>query len=381
MKNENNRHIFRTMRMTHGSLFSGIGGFDLAAQWCGWENAFWCETNPFCRRILGYYFNKSKGYGDIKETDFREWRGGVDVLTAGFPCQPFSTAGRRGGSADDRYLWPEVIRVIREVRPTWFVGENVAGITSMVQPGSEVEVESSKTLFGEDCRETVLRQQYVVETICDDLEQAGYTIVPVIIPACSVGAPHRRDRVFFMAQRADAGIEGVQRGRKNGVYELRAVAHTDGKLLERRLCKKQEYELESFYLSKMEQFKASGNAGFEGENVAHADGFDGDLSGFCAGAVLQHETSGIRGNIAPDAAGGRRRQNDESKPAGQPEQDIPDWRSFPTQSPVCWRDDGLSDRLAGITFPAWRRQSIEAFGNAIVPQVVYETFSIINKTV
>lgn len=98
--------------MTHASLFSGIGGAEVAAAMLGWENVFHCEINPFCRRVLEYWFPNSKSYEDITKTHFDEWRGRVDVLTGGFPCQPFSYAGKRGGANDDRYLWPHMCRAI-----------------------------------------------------------------------------------------------------------------------------------------------------------------------------------------------------------------------------------------------------------------------------
>lgn len=99
--------------MTHGSLFSGIGGFDLAAAWAGWTNVFNCEIDPFCRRVLKYHFPESEQYEDIRTKDFTVWRDRVDVLTGGFPCQPFSLAGKRKGTADDRYLWPAMLGVVR----------------------------------------------------------------------------------------------------------------------------------------------------------------------------------------------------------------------------------------------------------------------------
>ncbi|MCH6574357.1 MAG: DNA cytosine methyltransferase [Bacteroidetes bacterium] len=114
--------------MNHGSLFSGIGGFDLAAQWMGWENKFHCEINPFCRKILKYYWPRARTYEDIKQTNFSIWRGSIDILTGGFPCQPYSQAGKRLGKKDDRHLWPEMLRAIREIKPTWVVGENVYGL-------------------------------------------------------------------------------------------------------------------------------------------------------------------------------------------------------------------------------------------------------------
>lgn len=142
--------------MTHASLFSGIGGFDLAAEWMGWHNAFHCEINGFCTKILNYHFPDAEHYTDITRTDFSKWRGRIDVLSGGFPCQPFSLAGQRKGADDNRYLWPQMLRAIREIRPTWVVGENVAGILTVVQPGAEVEVGGQASLFGEDYRKRVL---------------------------------------------------------------------------------------------------------------------------------------------------------------------------------------------------------------------------------
>ena len=114
--------------MNHGSLFSGIGGFDLAAEWMGWNNIFHCEIEEFPRKILQYYWPKATTYEDIKQTDFSIHRGSIDILTGGFPCQPYSTAGKRKGKEDERHLWPEMLRAIREIQPTWIVGENVLGL-------------------------------------------------------------------------------------------------------------------------------------------------------------------------------------------------------------------------------------------------------------
>lgn len=155
--------------MNHASLFSCIGGFDLAAREVGWNNVFQCEIDPFCQSVLKYYFPKTVLYEDIKRTDFTSWKGKIDVLTGGFPCQPFSVAGQRKGADDDRYLWPEMLRVIRETRPLWVIGENVAGITNMVQPGSETDVETKSDQDEENYKETILEQEYIINTICDDL--------------------------------------------------------------------------------------------------------------------------------------------------------------------------------------------------------------------
>ncbi|WP_294591804.1 DNA cytosine methyltransferase [uncultured Rikenella sp.] len=188
--------------MTHASLFSGIGGFDLAAEWAGWTNLFNCEIDPFCQRVLKYHFPNAEQYTDIRTTDFTLWRDRIDVLTGGFPCQPFSVAGKRQGTDDPRHLWPEMLRAIREIRPRWIVGENVRGILSW-------------------------NGGMVFEQVCADLEAAGYEVQPLILPACSVGAPHRRDRVWFVAHRTDAGSE-TERGRSDGVLSDGLAANTDG---------------------------------------------------------------------------------------------------------------------------------------------------------
>ena len=144
--------------MTHASVFSGIGGPEVAATMLGWENLFHCEINPFGRQVLDYWYPNSKSYEDITTADFSEWRGRVDVLTGGFPCQPFSYAGRRRGAEDDRYLWPSMYRAIDEIQPTWVlrgakrqsraVAENVAGILTFErsrQTGSGVSLRAKET--------------------------------------------------------------------------------------------------------------------------------------------------------------------------------------------------------------------------------------------
>jgi hypothetical protein len=116
--------------MNHASLFSGIGGFDLAAEWVGWNNVFHCEWNPFGQKILKHHFPKSISYNDITKTDFTIHRGEIDILTGGFPCQPYSTAGLRKGKADERHLFPEMLRAIKEIKPKWVIGENVRGLVN-----------------------------------------------------------------------------------------------------------------------------------------------------------------------------------------------------------------------------------------------------------
>ena len=160
--------------MKHGSLFSGIGGFDLAAEWAGWENMFHCEWNPFGQKVLKHYWPNAATYEDITKTDFTIWRGRIDILTGGFPCQPYSAAGKRLGKEDERHLWPEMLRTIREIQPRWVVGENVLGLVNW-------------------------NGGLVFEEVQADLEAEGYEVQPFILPAASVNAPHKRDRVWFVA--------------------------------------------------------------------------------------------------------------------------------------------------------------------------------------
>ena len=206
------------MRLTHASVFSGIGGPEIAATMLGWENAFHCEINPFGKAVLDYWYPNSKSYEDITKTDFSEWQGRVDVLTGGFPCQPFSYAGQRRGATDDRYLWPYMFRCIDQIRPDWVVAENVAGITTMVEQGEVSPMASQASLFDEEdgVRGYRLSETFTLERICNDLESHGYSVQPILIPACAVGAPHRRDRVFILGHRNDI----------------------DGRLSEREVCER-----------------------------------------------------------------------------------------------------------------------------------------------
>jgi DNA (cytosine-5)-methyltransferase 1 len=162
--------------MTHLGLFEGIGGFSLAARWSGWKTIAWCEWNEFGQKVLKYHFPNADGHGDITKTDFTKYANKIDIITGGFPCQPYSAAGKRLGKEDDRHLWPEMLRAIREVRPRWVVGENVFGLVNW----------SGGLVFHE---------------VQADLEAEGYEVQPFILPAVSVNAPHRRDRVWFVAHR------------------------------------------------------------------------------------------------------------------------------------------------------------------------------------
>lgn len=345
--------------MTHASLFSGIGGFDYAAALLGWINIFDCEIDAFCRKVLEYHFPNSVHYGDITKQIFKEWRGKIDVLSGGFPCQPFSLAGQRKGADDNRYLWPQMLRVIREIRPTWVVGENVAGILTMVQPGAEVEVGGHASLFGEDYRKRVLhRQEYVIETICRDLEREGYAVQPLLIPACAVGAPHRRDRIWFIAHRTNAGVEAMQFTGQNGIYAVGTSSNADGD------------RYTSCGTSCRTEKERRERAAVSGQRGGRCEWFNG-LDGFSRIAADPYGKRQIYGNDQ----GPERWEKPDERFKTQYSSSI--WEKFPTQSPICSGDDGLSGRLDGITFSKWRQESVKAYGNAIVPRVAYEIFKAI----
>lgn len=332
--------------MKHGSLFSGIGGFDLAAQWMGWENVFHCEWNDFGQRVLKYYWPNAISYGDINKTDFIIHRGGIDVLTGGFPCQPFSLAGKRKGTADDRHLWPRMLEVIKEVQPVWVVGENVYGLTNW--DGG-----------------------VVFEQVCADLEREGYEVQPVIIPACAVNAPHRRDRIWIVAHSVNSG----NRTQPSGINKHRENNDRQWKQPQPESCRQNEITPNT----KCESVKPNTKR----------------KRGECCGEWTEmgaiNSANGSIG-ITPDTQGKRHpginardKEFSTSVRQGLYGRDsiefskCTDWQDFPTVSPLCDRNDGLSDRLADITFPKWRNESIKAMGNAIVPEVAYEIFKVIEQ--
>ena len=211
--------------MKHISLFSGGGGFDLAAEWAGWDNIVSCEIEEFQNKILEYYWPNAYHHRDIKtltvekidyETKKRfgnDWRENGVIITGGFPCQPFSLAGKRNGTEDNRYLWPEMFRIIKELQPDWVVAENVAGITSMVFQGEVSEVGNYSDLFNENNKVYELRQEYVLHRIIQDIESEGYEVQPFIIPAAAVGASHKRDRIWIIANTNSKGLQRFEESR------------------------------------------------------------------------------------------------------------------------------------------------------------------------
>ena len=168
---------------THLDLFSGIGGFALAAKWNGYRTVGFCDNEPYAQAVLKKHWPEVPCHKDIREVR-GELYAGVTLLTGGFPCQPFSVAGKQRGKDDNRYLWPEMLRVIQEAKPTWIIGENVAGIVNLA-----------------------------LDQVCADLEGQGYEVESIIIPACAVDAPHRRDRVWIVGH---SKLDGLTASKTSG---------------------------------------------------------------------------------------------------------------------------------------------------------------------
>ena len=328
--------------MRHGSLFSGIGGFDLAAEWMGWENVFHCEWMEFPRKVLDYHFPNADSHIDICKTDFKKYANTIDILTGGFPCQPFSTAGKRKGTNDERYLWGEMLRAIQEIKPKFVIAENVFGITN-IDGG------------------------LVFEQVCLDLENEGYEIQPFIIPAAAKNAPHRRDRCWFIGFRDATDTNGNGLNQCNGNDEINTSegginaqcnaeqSNVDGNATDSDLsrCERER-----------EQCKSKGETRIGGDgwkrNVTNSDS--------CRQQTLNNEKRILGQENRSETFSGNCSKSIYRKEG---------WENFPTQSPICGGDDGLPTELDGITFSKWRAESIKGYGNAIVPQVALELFKII----
>lgn len=354
--------------MRHLDLFSGIGGFALATEmvWDKVEHIF-CDNEPFAQQILKKHWPQAQIYGDIRALTYAEYngrngaenaQGGVagtnnnaqgahevrkskgsdtvrpvfDLLTGGFPCQPFSQAGRRKGTGDDRFLWPEMLRVIREFRPRWVVGENVAGLLS-------------------------IEQGVVFEQVCADLEGEGYAVQAFVIPAVAINAPHRRDRVWIVAHAEsngggrNAGEVRQENGRQDDEHDIGAFdADKDASDTGREHGQPRRSEgLEHSAPKRTPQAT-------ETERHCEARGFNApDTSN--KGLEGRHKT--IRQKKGRDSNTGHR-----TKSYGWDA----NWLEVATR--LCTLDDGLPNGLARPR--GWRNAALKGAGNAIVPQVAAE---------
>ena len=351
--------------MIHIGLFEGIGGFSFAAKLAGWETLATCEINPFGQHILKHYWPGAYHHGDIKTLTYdtinaelsarfgANWRNQPVIITGGFPCQPYSLAGKRLGKEDDRHLWPEMLRIIREVSPEWVVGENVFGLVNW----------NGGLIFDE---------------VQSDLEASGCEVQPFILPACGVNAPHKRERVWFVAHRT-------------GELQQRNEAGECGN--KRRENVQQEYRETNPI-----QPRAMGKDGI----IANPDhhGSHGTKNGQSDNQGDDRSPSGAHATVKPSRCGGSAidaNTNHKGLERGKwgcthgewngkealgsvaECAQIPAWDQWPTQPPVCSGNDGVPTGLVGITVSKHRAESLKAYGNAVVPQVVYKIFKAINK--
>jgi len=334
--------------MTHASLFSGIGGFDLAAEWMGWENIFHCEWNPFGQRVLAHHFPNSKSYNDITKTDFTLHAGQVDILTGGFPCQPYSSAGKRLGKADERHLFPHMLRCVKEIKPKWVVGENVRGLVNW----------NGGLVFHE---------------VQDDLEREGYEVQSFLIPAAGVNAPHQRYRVWFVAYcNNEERFRKVNNNRewsfeKQKPYDRNKLWNNIGSTFESGNVT--DTYNNGYTINKGKTTKKNGISEINRKEVCSRE-FNG--------------TSSIQWNDANTDTSRLYEQHTATKSNkkdkfSRTSFEARDFSTFPTKSPVCGGDDGIPRELDAITFSKWRNESIKAYGNAIVPQVAYEIFKAIQS--
>jgi len=277
-------------QVRHLDLFSGIGGFALAAEtvWGKqYDNVGFCDNEPFSQAIIKKHWPNATIYGDIKELAPPP----ADLVTGGFPCQPFSLAGKRRGTQDDRHLWPEMLRVIRASSPRWVIGENVGGLLTW-------------------------DAGLVLEQVLTDLESAGYQVWPFILPAAAVGAPHRRDRIWIIANRA--GIGGGERRTERARSRVSDRGESDG-------SNKHTSDASSPRLQR------------------------GGKSGQGQHGLLDRERGDQRANWQQD------------------------WTEIATR--LCSLDDGLPNGLARPR--GWRNAALKGAGNAIVPQVAIEIMQLI----
>lgn len=318
--------------MKHIDLFSGIGGFALAVDtlWPGSEHVF-CDYDPFCQQILKKHWPNSKIYADIhtfanpegqraqggnlkqqiQNTEFGE----IDILTGGFPCQPFSAAGKRLGTEDNRYLWPEMFRIIRTFKPTWIVAENVRGLATW-------------------------NDGLVLEQVCTDMEREGYEVQPFIIPAVAINAPHRRDRIWFIAY---TGHRNGQGAKEHGKSEGQIFSPQNATQLKRPI-------------------------GDEGKRIITYP----DCNEYNSRPGEIREAQSV-----PDFSGEAIQPGEFVGTAGRWEED---WQDVATR--LCGVDDGLPvglDRFK-LTKAAHRIERLKSLGNSIVPQVAIEIMRAIYET-
>ncbi|MBG8552319.1 DNA (cytosine-5-)-methyltransferase [Hymenobacter sp. BT594] len=354
--------------MRHAGLFSGIGGFSLAALMMGWENVFEVELDEWCRKVLHKNFPNSLLFDDVCTFDGLPFRGLIDVLSGGFPCQPWSSAGQRKGTADPRHLWPHFLRIIREIQPRFVVGENVRGLLNW---GGGVQF----------------------ETVCADLEAAGYEVQPLLLPAAGVGAPHHRDRIWFVAH-ARREFGNWRQDSESGSIDYRSDTRGKEEAGVHQRLREAGLATNPYCIHHDRQQNPSEQTGRAIStpilcHAAHARCLrcQNRLHGYQPGGqAAEHgdsasqclpENAHCSYNGGPQACGRESIERHTSTAGGN------GWRL--TEPPLCVGNDGIPVRLVRpgkYHMPERRDRNriLKAGGNAIVPQVAYEIFRAIEAT-
>jgi DNA (cytosine-5)-methyltransferase 1 len=358
--------------MRHGALFNGIGGFQLAAKWCGWDNVFSVEIDKWCNRVTAQHFPECAQYENIYDFDGAQYAGSIDIISGGFPCQPFSVAGKRKGKDDDRHLWPEMLRVIQEIRPAWVCGENVAGIVNMV-----------------------------LDEVLSDLEGIGYRSEALIVPACATNAPHRRDRVWIIAHSdiigERAGCRGIQekdgevrqrndRSKPRNANQAPENANDLGFKNPTETIQGGRWKFESADDKRrgIETFDKHATSDTDPASNRRkrwtSDSGDGHVLSNKQRISSQSDTtrrrwnggSSSNNNDDPNTNDIRVRRNQRGQGQIKLARSCWDENWYEVATTLCRVDDGLPG-------PLDRTHRLKALGNAIVPQVAYEIFQAIKK--
>ena len=366
--------------MNHISLFTGIGGIDLASEWAGFDTILQVENEPYCLQVLEKHWPNVERCTDIRSLNGRKYRGTIDLLSGGFPCQPYSGAGKRKAFDDDRDLWPEMFRIIQEVRPTWVLGENVANFTNLG-----------------------------LDRTISNLESEGYEVQTFNIPAVAVSAWHQRARIFVVGYAEHYGPSSSKESRstaktgnddKEGKDQAGQPSGTGGRE-DYESVADSESNKEERTLRATESIDATGDSRLEstgggdrleqgrtGQAMADSDNSGNRTPEYEADRNRKKDDQGRQRQPQPkssrssevmaDSESGKRHEHETNSGDGRLEaQKIPGNRSSLPGESAWWSSEPNVGRVAhGIPK---RVDRLRALGNAVVPQQVYPILEAIAK--